>query len=154
MFLPSSFPRWFSSFFFFFQMAFFVGLLFFSIAVIPKIDVGLDQELALPRVCFYELFIVWATFKWLSKSQHRENYSSQSEQEQTAHWTNQNSWQLLVNFAKRGKNRKCELRLVFALLLIGWKTSVRFLNQSRSVTIAITYFLTTVFLILFPLFEL
>ncbi|XP_015750600.1 PREDICTED: Niemann-Pick C1 protein-like, partial [Acropora digitifera] len=30
-------------------MAFFVGLLFFSIAVIPKIDVGLDQELALPR---------------------------------------------------------------------------------------------------------
>ncbi|XP_068736144.1 NPC intracellular cholesterol transporter 1-like isoform X1 [Montipora capricornis] len=29
-------------------MAFFVGLLFFSIAVTPKVDVGLDQELALP----------------------------------------------------------------------------------------------------------
>ena len=32
------------------QMAFFVGLLFFSIAVTPKVDVGLDQELALPTV--------------------------------------------------------------------------------------------------------
>ena len=32
------------------QIAFFTGLLFASIAVIPKIDVGLDQELALPKV--------------------------------------------------------------------------------------------------------
>jgi len=32
------------------QIALFTGLLFASIAVIPKIDVGLDQELALPKV--------------------------------------------------------------------------------------------------------
>ena len=32
------------------QIALFTALLFGSIAVIPKIDVGLDQELALPKV--------------------------------------------------------------------------------------------------------
>lgn len=32
------------------QIALFTALLFSSIAVTPKIDVGLDQELALPKV--------------------------------------------------------------------------------------------------------
>ena len=32
-----------------------------------------------------------AVFKWLSKNQNQSNYSDQSQQEQTAPWTNQNS---------------------------------------------------------------
>ena len=40
------------------QIAFFTGLLFASIAVIPKIDVGLDQELALPKVSEIKSYII------------------------------------------------------------------------------------------------
>ena len=62
-----------------------------------------------------------AVFKWLSKNQNQSNYSDQSQQEQTAPWTNHNSYQLPVTRSKRGKNHAYMVRLVLVLLLIDWK---------------------------------
>ena len=63
-----------------------------------------------------------AVFKWLSKNQNQSNYSDQSQQEQTALWTNHNSQQLSATRSKRGKNHAYMVRFVLVLLLIGWKT--------------------------------
>ena len=77
-----------------------------------------------------------AVFKWLSKKQYESNYSDQSQQEQRARWTNQNSLQLTVICLKRGKNRAYKVRLVLVFPLIAWKIYQRILSQSLSVAIA------------------
>ena len=79
-----------------------------------------------------------AVFKWLSKNQNQSSYSDQSQQEQTARWTNHNSSQLSVTHSTRGKNHAYMVRLVLVLLLIGWKTGASLLSQSLNVAIAIT----------------
>ena len=76
------------------------------------------------------------------KNQNQSNYSEQSQQEQTAPWTNYNCRQSPVTRSKRGKNHAYMVRLVF--LLIGWKTGATLLNQSLSVAIVITQLLSTV----------
>ena len=65
--------------------------------------------------------VVRAVFKWLSKNQNQSNHFDQSQQEQTAPWTNQNSQQLPETRSKRGKNPAYMVRLVLVLILIGWK---------------------------------
>ena len=52
---------------------------------------------------------------------------------QTAQWANQNSKQMHVTGAKRGKTRANEARFVFVLHLIGWESGANFINQSQSV---------------------
>lgn len=37
----------------FVQVAVFVGMLSFSIAVVNKVEIGLDQKLSMPDVCFF-----------------------------------------------------------------------------------------------------
>ena len=78
-------------------------------------------------------------FKWLSQNKHKSYYSDQSQQEQTARWANQNSWQLPATCSKRGKNRAYEVRLVLVLvlLLIGWKTGVSRIFKPNTKHIAI-----------------
>lgn len=39
-------------FYIFFQLIAFIGWVCSSVAVLDKIDIGLDQELAMPEVCF------------------------------------------------------------------------------------------------------
>ena len=65
-------------------------------------------------------------------------YSDQSQQEQTARWTNHISKQSPATRPERGKNDVYMVRLVLVLLLIGWKTGVSLVSQSLSVAIAIT----------------
>jgi len=59
-------------------------------------------------------------------------YPSQSQQTQITQWTNQNSKQLHVTSAKRGKTRVSKLQLVQVLLLIGRESDARCFNQSQS----------------------
>ena len=66
------------------------------------------------------------------------NNCNQSQQEQTARWTNLNSQQLPVTRSKRGKNHAYMVRLDLVLILIGWKTGPSLLSQSLRVAIAIT----------------
>lgn len=43
----------------FFQVAVFVGVLSFSVAVVNKVDIGLDQSLSMPNVsCFFPLTLL------------------------------------------------------------------------------------------------
>ena len=72
------------------------------------------------------------------EKQNQSNYSDQSQQKQTAPWTNHNSKQLPVTRLKRGKNHAYMVRLLLVLLLVGWKTGASLLRQSLSVAIAIT----------------
>ena len=68
----------------------------------------------------------------VEKSVYRSNCSEQSQQEQTARRTNQNSEQLPVACSKRGKKiarTRCDW---FWFCLIGWKTSARSFSQSLS----------------------
>ena len=85
-----------------------------------------------------------AVFKWLSKNQNQSNYSDQSQQEQTARWTNHNSYQLSATRSKRGKNHAYVVRLVLVVLLIGWKTGASLFSQSLRVAIAIAWLRSTV----------
>ena len=66
------------------------------------------------------------------KKQNRSNYPSQSQQTQIIQWTNQNSKQIHVTSAKRGKTRASKSRLVWVLLLISRESGARFFNQSQS----------------------
>ena len=68
-------------------------------------------------------------YKWLSKNQYQIYFSYQSQQEQTARWTNQNSEQLPVTCSKRGKIRAHKVGLLLVSLLIGGKTGARYLSQ-------------------------
>ena len=70
--------------------------------------------------------------------QNQGNHSDQSQQEQTARWTNHNSLQLHVTRSKREENDMYMVRLVLVLLLIGWKTGASLLSQSQREAIAIT----------------
>ena len=72
------------------------------------------------------------------EKQNQSIYSDQSQQKQTAPWTNHNSKQLPVTRSKRGKNHAYVVRLVLVLLLIGWKTGATLLSQSLIVAITIT----------------
>ena len=54
-----------------------------------------------------------AVFKWLSKNQNQSNHFDQSQQEQTAPWTNPNSLQSHVTRSKRGKNYAYMVRFWF-----------------------------------------
>ena len=56
----------------------------------------------------------------------------QSQQTEITHWTNQNSKQIHVAGAKRGKTRASKSRLVWVLLLTGRESGARFFNQSQS----------------------
>ena len=53
------------------------------------------------------------------KNQYQSNHSDQSQQEQTAQYTNQNSYQLPVTCSIRGKYHAYKLRLALVFLLIG-----------------------------------
>ena len=79
-------------------------------------------------------------FEWLSKNQNQSNYSGQSQQGQTARWTNQNSWQLVCNLLKAREKSRVHgaLGFGFGSHCIGWKTGASLLSQSLSVAIAIT----------------
>ena len=70
-------------------------------------------------------FRVRAVLKWLSKNQCQGDYSNQSQQQQTARWTNQYYSQLSIICWKRGKNRPYMVGLVLVLLLICWKNGPR-----------------------------
>ena len=89
--------------------------------------------------CTYKFLYIQfeAVFKWLSKNQNQSNYSDQSQQEQTALWTNHNSYQLSATRSKRGKNHTYVVRLILVLLVIGWKTGASLFSQSLRVAIAI-----------------
>ena len=62
----------------------------------------------------------------------QSNYPSQSQQTQIIQWTNQNSKQIHVTSAKRGKTRASKSQLVWVLLLIGRESGARCFNQSQS----------------------
>ena len=51
---------------------------------------------------------------------------------QKAQRANQNSEQIHVTDAKRGKTRATKSQLFLVLLLIGWKSGASFVNQSQS----------------------
>ena len=83
-----------------------------------------------------------AVFKWLSKNQNQSNnYCDQSQQEQTARWTNHNSWQSPVTRSKRGKNHAYMVRMVLVLLLIDWKpgTSLKPITKRSNRNHVITF---------------
>ena len=67
-------------------------------------------------------------FKWMFKNQYQSNYSDQSQWEQKAWWTNQNSWQLSVSCWKCSKNQAYKVTLVLPLTV--WITGTRFFSQS------------------------
>ena len=67
----------------------------------------------------------------MSYNQNQNNYSDQSKQRQKIQWTNQNSKQVHVAGAKRGKMRASNSRLVSVLLLIGWQGGTT-TKQSRN----------------------
>lgn len=54
------------------QVAVFVGMLSFSIAVVNKVEIGLDQKLSMPDVSLYTFYIVnvcsWIWFHQMLKS--------------------------------------------------------------------------------------
>ena len=52
---------------------------------------------------------------------------------QTTQRAYQNSKQIHVTGAKRGKTRAAKTRLVLVLFLIGWESGASFFNQSQSV---------------------
>ena len=60
----------------------------------------------------------------MSKNQNHSFYSGQSQQTQTIQWTNQNSKQIYVAGAKRGKKRVQASHdcMVLVLLLVGWES--------------------------------
>ena len=74
-----------------------------------------------------------AVFNSVSWNQNRSNYNFQSQQTKTTQWTNENSRQIHVTGAKRGKTHATKSRLVLVLHLIGWEGGASFLNQSQSV---------------------
>ena len=59
-------------------------------------------------------------------------YSGQSQQTQTAQWTNQKLKEIHVTDAKCGKMRANEAWLVLFLLLIDWEDGACFAGQSQS----------------------
>ena len=75
---------------------------------------------------------VRAIFDLVSLNQNQGNYSGQSQQTLTSQWTNENSKRIHVTGAKRGKTRAGESRLVLVWLPIGWESSAKFTNQSKS----------------------
>ena len=62
----------------------------------------------------------------------QSNYPNQSQQTQITPWTNQNSEQINVTDAKRGKTCASKSPLVWVLHLIGRESGLRFFNQSQS----------------------
>lgn len=72
-------------------------------------------------------------FKWMFNNQYQSNYSDQSQWEQKAWWTNQNSWQLSVNCWKCRKNQAYKVPLVLPLTV--WITGTRFFSQSPNIPI-------------------
>jgi len=83
-----------------------------------------------------------AVFKWLSKNQNQSSYSDQSQQEQTARWTNHNSQQLPVTRSKRGKNHEYMVWLVLVLnlhWLKNWRESFKPITKRSNRNQIITF---------------
>ena len=78
--------------------------------------------------------------------QNQRNHFDQSQKTQTIWWTNQNSKQIHVAGAKRGKTTACMSELLFILRFIGWESGLSFLNQSQSVETKVNanYFRVTI----------
>ena len=56
--------------------------------------------------------------------------ANHNKRKQQTERTNENSKQMHVTSAKRGKTRATKSRLVLVLHLIGWEVGASFLNQS------------------------
>ena len=94
-----------------------------------------DASLRAFNVVLRENLVLVLVLVLESKGPFQSNYSDQSQQEQTARWTDQNFSP--ETCSKHGNNRPLKARLVLVLLLMGWKNGARFLSQSISVEIAI-----------------
>ena len=77
----------------------------------------------------------------------QSNYNGQSQQTKTTQRTNENSKQIHITSAKRGKTRATKSRFVLVLHLIGWEGGASILNQSQ-ITFA-DYFRHTIKPVLF-----
>ena len=91
-----------------------------------RLDAGTQREPISREVSFL-------TIGMFSTECRKPKRSDQSQQTHTAQWTNQNSKQIRVIGAKRGKTRATKSRLVLVLLLIGRESGASFANQSQSV---------------------
>jgi len=98
------------------------------------------------RCCSLLLWVIttvtYSRFQMTVKKKINVIKSDQSQQEQTAWWTNQNSYLTPVTCSQRGKNGAYKVRLVLVFLLTGWKNWHKILKLS--IVIAIVELVWTV----------